>query len=126
MLCLSAASACSPVMEMNRPDPVDISRFKPGDQHLDVIKALGAPVSNLKDGQDSCDIYKLYTRGPNAGGKAAIAFGEVAADIFTLGLAEVIFTPIEAGTKHGKHTVTICYDADEKMTKLEESEIATD
>lgn len=73
-----------------------------------------------------CDIYKLYTRGPSAGGKAAIAFGEVAADIFTLGLAEVVFTPIEAGTKHGKHTITICYDTDEKMTKLEESEVATD
>lgn len=114
--CFSYFSAgCSPVMEATRPTPVDISQFAVGESRVNIVEALGAPIANVKNGDQSCDVYKLYTRGPGGVGKGVIAAGEGAADVVTLGLAEVVFTPIEAGTRNAKHTVTFCYDKDGKL-----------
>jgi hypothetical protein len=111
---------CSPVMEANRPDPVDMSQFKPGEQHIDVVKILGPAKSIIASGANSCDVYQLYTRGPDSAGKAGIAFGEALVDIGTLGLAELIFTPVEVGTKNSLHTVILCYSPDGALASMEE------
>ena len=108
-------SACSPFMEANRPDTVDLTKFSSGQTRLSVLSAIGSPVASEPDGNTSCDIYKLYTHGPDAGGKGAIAVGEIAVDIFTLGLSELVFTPVEAVTKNSKHTVLFCYDVGTKL-----------
>ncbi len=110
-------------MEANRPDPVDLKEFGIGEKRIDVLAKLGSPASSVPDSSNSCDIYKLYTHGPGRGGKTAIAVGEAAADVFTLGLAEVVFTPVEAGTKSGKHTVLFCYDNGDKLVSVRESEM---
>jgi hypothetical protein len=112
-------AACSPVMEAYRPDPVDLAQFKVGEPRLDVLKALGPPSASAKDGPNSCDLYQLYIHGPDSGGKAAIAAGEAVADVFTIGLAEVIFTPTEVATKNSKYSVTMCYDPDEKLAAIQ-------
>lgn len=85
------------------------------------MEAIGAPTAKVKNGNQSCDIYKLYTRGLSNADKGFIAAGEGAADVVTLGLAEVVFTPIEAGTKDVKHTVTICYDKNGKLVSLHDA-----
>ena len=112
---------CSPVMEATRPTPVDTSQFAVGERRVQVVEAIGAPTANVKDGDQSCDVYKLYTRGPGGVGKGVIAAGEAAADVVTLGLAEVLFTPLEAGTRNAKHTVTFCYDKDGKLVSLHDA-----
>lgn len=114
--------ACSPVMEANRPDPVDMSQFVVGEKRLTVLAAIGAPTATTKDGDNSCDIYKLYTEGHSAAGKGAIAVGEAVADVFTLGLTEVIFTPAEGATQDSKHTVIFCYSPDDKLVSVNQSE----
>jgi hypothetical protein len=68
---------------------------------------------------------ELYTHGPSGAGKGAIAAGEVIADVFTLGLAEIIFTPTEAATKNTKHTVIFCYSPDGKLASMSHSDSAT-
>lgn len=108
-------------MEATRPTPVDTTQFAVGETRFQVVEAIGAPVASVKNNDQSCDVYKLYTRGPGGVGKGAIAAGEGVADVFTLGLAEVIFTPIEAGTKNAKHTVTFCYDKDEKLLSFNDA-----
>jgi hypothetical protein len=113
-----AATGCSPVMEATRPTPVDIQQFTVGESRTQVIGVLGSPSSSIKDGDHSCDVYRLYTRGPGGVEKGAIAAGEAVADVFTLGLTEVIFTPVEAGTRNAKHTVTVCYDDSGKMLSV--------
>ena len=105
-------------MEATRPTPFDISQFAVGESRTQVIGVVGSPISQTKDGDDSCDVYKLYTRGPGDVEKGAIATGEVVADVFTLGLAEIIFTPVEYGTRNAKHTVTFCYDDGEKLLSM--------
>jgi hypothetical protein len=116
-----ALSSCAPVMEANRPDPVDLSQFHVGQHRLDVVKVLGAPVASVNDGPKSCDVYQLYTHGPSGVGKAGIAFVEGVADVFTLGLAEVISTPVEAGTKNSLHAVTMCYSQDGTLLSVDEA-----
>lgn len=108
---LLALSSCAPVMEATRPNPVDIHQFMIGEPRMSVIQVIGAPQSNLRNSaEQSCDVYRLYTRGPDAISRGAIAAGEAVADVFTLGLTEIIFTPVEVGTRQSQHTVTFCYD----------------
>ena len=86
-----------------------------------MVEAIGAPTASVKDRGQSCDVYKLYTRGPGGVGKGAIAAGEAVGDVLTLGLTEVVFTPIEGGTRNERHTVTFCYNEDNKLLSLNDS-----
>jgi len=116
---------CSVVMEATRPDPVDTSQIAVGESRMQVIGIVGAPAAQgVKDGNTSCDIYKLYTRGPNDIGKGAIATGEAVADFFTLGLTEIVFTPVEGATRNAKHTVTFCYDQNEKLVTMNDGGVS--
>ena len=119
-------SGCAPMMEANRPNPVDLKKFVVGQtSRMTVIADVGSPASVEKDEGNSCDVYSLYTHGPSGAGKGFIAAGEVLADIATLGLAEIIFTPTEAATKSSKHTVLFCYDSNGKLASVKESEAAS-
>lgn len=113
-------------MAATRPDPVDTKQFVVGQTRVSVLSELGNPVANTPDGPNSCDIYKLFTRGPSAVGKGVMTAGYLVADVFTLGLTEVIFTPVEAATRNSKHTVVICYDKDGKLASLKESDTSVD
>jgi hypothetical protein len=113
-------SGCGVALEASRPTPVDLTQITPGQDRLQVVGKLGAPIGTTKNGDQSCDVFSVYTRGPGAGGKAAIAAGEAVADVFTLGLTELVFTPVEAGTQNEKHNVTACYDSGMKLATLQE------
>ena len=65
-------AGCSPVMEATRPTPVDTSQFAVGESRLQVVEAIGAPTASLKDRGQSCDVYKLYTRGPAVSAKGQL------------------------------------------------------
>ena len=118
-------TSCSTVMEANRPDPVDMSQFVVGEKRMSVLAEVGAPMATTKDGNNSCDVYKLYTEGHSTAGKVGIAAGEAIADVFTLGLAEVIFTPAQAATEDNKHAVIFCYAPDDKLISVNQSDNAS-
>ncbi len=110
---LCFVSGCSIYMEATRPTPVDLGKFHPGDSRSSVTQELGSPVTTSKgSGGTSCDLYLLYTKGYGVAGKAPIAVGELAADFFTLGLAEIVLSPTEAATRNEKRTVWFCYQND--------------
>jgi hypothetical protein len=118
---LPLIAGCSPVLEATRPTPIDLSHFRPGQTHDSVTEEIGTPqgASAEADGA-SCDSYRLYTHGPGGAGKAGIALLEGAADVFTIGLAEVVLTPTEAATRNQLHPVSFCYK-DGKLVKVVES-----
>jgi hypothetical protein len=120
-----SVQACSPFMEADRPNPVRLSQFPIGESRMDVLSKIGGPLSTTQDSGNSCDIYKLYTTGPSKGGKTAIAAGEAVADVFTLGLAEVIFTPTEIATKNEEHVTVFCYSPDDKLVSVTQADTAT-
>jgi len=117
-LLASYAFACSVYMEATRPTPVDLNEYQEGMTRDAVLEKLGAPDTTAAESDGtSCDFYKLYTRGYGAGGKIPIAIAEGAADVFTIGLAEIVLTPTEGVTKNEKHPVTICYK-DQKLARI--------
>jgi len=101
---------CSIVMEATRPAPVRLAQFDPGESRDDVVAKLGEPISNTTDADGaSCDLYSLPLSGYGNWAKAGIAFGEFLADVGTIGIAEVVSTPTEAGTRNKKTPVWFCY-----------------
>jgi hypothetical protein len=114
-------AGCSVYMEANRPTPVNLAEYESGQSRESVIGRLGAPAGSTQyPGGDSCDLYQLYTKGYGTGGKVAAAVVESAADVFTLGLAEVVLTPTEAATKNELHPVKFCYH-DQKLTMVSDN-----
>lgn len=111
-------TACSTGMEANRPVPVDLSQFHPGDSRFNVVSVAGAPEGSITDTSGPCDVYKLYTTGLGGFGKGVITAGETITDIGTLGLAEIIWTPVQAGTKPHEHTVMFCYDKNDRLLSV--------
>jgi len=103
-------AGCSVVMEATRPAPVRLAQFNPGESRDDVVAKLGEPVSTTTDADGaSCDLYSLPLAGYGNWAKAGIAFGEFLADVGTIGIAEVVSTPTEAGTRNKKTPVWFCY-----------------
>jgi hypothetical protein len=102
-------SACSVYMEENRPEPTRLDQFQPGENRNEVLEKLGAPVTSAEYNAMNCDLYQLYLSGYGQGGKVPIALVETAADVFTLGLAEIVSTPTEEATRNKKSPVWFCY-----------------
>ncbi len=118
-LCLSG---CSVFMEASRPSPVNLSQFGAGESRQDVQADLGPPVSAaVETNGEQCDTYHLYTHGYGAMTKVGVAVGEAAADVFTLCLTELVFTPFEIATENSQHPVTFCYQQG-KLARLRESQ----
>jgi hypothetical protein len=117
LLVLCFVSGCSVYMEATRPTPVDLGKFHPGDSRSSITQELGSPVTTSKSADGTiCDLYLLYTKGYGVAGKAPIAVGELAADVFTIGLAEIVLSPTEAATRNEKRTVWFCYQNDALLT----------
>jgi len=103
-------AGCSVVMEATRPAPVRLAQFDPGESRDGVVAQLGEPISTTTDADGaSCDLYTLPLSGYGNWAKAGIAFGEVLADVGTIGIAEVVSTPTEAATRNKKTPVWFCY-----------------
>ncbi len=103
-------SGCSVWMETHRPTPVNPHQFVVGESRSDVVIKLGNPLSTVPGPNgESCDVYRLYTKGLNGAEKTGIAIGEGAADVVTLGLSEILFTPAESATANKKRPVVFCY-----------------
>jgi hypothetical protein len=109
----SIITGCSVVMEATRPAPVRLAEFTPGESRDAVVSKLGEPTTSTTDADGaSCDLYSLPLSGYGALAKTSIAFGEVVADFFTLGIAEAVSTPTEAITRNKKTPVWFCYRND--------------
>jgi hypothetical protein len=111
-------TSCSPGMEARRPTPVDIGQFKPGQTRLAIVSTLGAPEGQISTADGNCDLYSLYTTGLGGLGKGLVTAGEVLTDVATLGLAEIVWTPVQAGTQPAKHTVTVCYTKEDTSISI--------
>jgi hypothetical protein len=92
-LMLFSFAGCSPVMEVTRPTPTDLSQFQTGEPRDSVVGSLGNPITTYTEHDGaSCDTYELYTKGYGAIAKVPVALAETAADVFTIGLAEFVLS----------------------------------
>ena len=110
-------SGCAVYMAANQPGNKNMDLLKAGMPRDSIMAEFGAPVNTeTKDGEKT-DIYR-FRQGYSQGEKAFRSVGHGVADVFTLGLWEVIGTPAEA-TFNGKDmAVKIIYDRNDKVKEV--------
>lgn len=115
---LLAISGCSVYMAAKQPGAKDLSVLKEGTPRGHVIAELGAPVWSGDKGGSKVDIF-AFTQGYSAGAKAGRAFFHGAADFFTLGLWEVVGTPVESVASGTEMKVEVTYDEKDQVKAAE-------
>ena len=110
-------SGCAVYMAANQPAKKDVSVLKAGSPRTTVIAELGAPVHTSERAGLKVDVYN-FVQGYTGVERGARAVLHGAADVFTLGLWEVIGTPIEGAANGTKVSVEVSYDKEERVTKV--------
>lgn len=119
LLVLSAATAslqsgCSVFMAAKQPDKKNLGLLEPGHHRAQLIAEFGAPIhTETKDG-NKVDVFR-FVQGYSTGAKTSRALFHGAADVFTLGLWEVVGTPTEAAFDGNDMAVQVNYDAQDKV-----------
>ena len=117
LVCL-LVSGCSVGMAMSGQEQKDTSILFPGAPRQVVIAKLGPPETSVKDKDGNyVDSYVIVKGNAPSTGRA-VAHG--ALDVVTLGLWEVVGTPMEMGAgREDVSRVIIYYDATEKIRDLQ-------
>ena len=89
--------------------------LKVGTPRSTVVAEFGAPVETITRGGAKVDLHVVQGySGLEKGGRAVL---HGAADVFTLGLWEVVGTPIEGYANGTKVSVEITYDREDRVVK---------
>jgi hypothetical protein len=100
---------CSVVMAVKQPDKKNADLFKVGTPRSILVAEFGAPVtSEVKEGK-KCEIF-TFMQGYSKGSKVARAAWHGVADVFTLGLWEVVGTPTELIFSGERTAYQVTYD----------------
>jgi hypothetical protein len=118
-LALMAGSlmGCSVYMAANQPDKKDMGVLKAGTPRSAVLAELGTPVETITRSGAKVDLF-TFTQGYSGLEKGGRAVLHGAADVLTLGLWEVVGTPIEGYANGTKVSVEISYDREERVAKV--------
>lgn len=108
-------AGCSVGMAISgKPEP-NLGAFRVGSMRGEVEVQLGSPISStsLPDGR-RIDVYEYELGNRPSAGRAV---GHAVLDVLTLGLWELVGTPIEA-FQGSKHRIAITYGPDEKVMDI--------
>lgn len=122
ILFMFVVSSCSVGMAMSGEEQKDTSILFPGSPRVVVIAKLGPPETSTKD-EEGCytDSYSIVKGNAPSTGRAVAHAG---LDVLTLGLWEVIGTPMEMGAANENHSrVVIYYDAEDKIRDIQKIEV---
>lgn len=107
-------TSCSVGMALHgKPEP-NVGALTIGQDRDIVLLNLGQPEQTYFTEDKKVDVFEIQKGNAPSGGRA---LGHGAMDVLTLGLWEIIGTPIEA-TIGSKQMLTIEYDENEKVTKI--------
>ena len=110
-------TACSVVMATKQPDKKPIELFKAGTPRSLLLAEFGLPtVSEEKEGKKH-EIF-IFTQGYSAGAKTGRAVFHGAADVFTLGLWEVIGTPAEGTFTGTDMAYEVSYNENDRIDSV--------
>jgi hypothetical protein len=110
-----ALSACSVGMALSGKDNPDLGAIRVGAARGEVEMHLGPPIksASLDDGLRA-DVYEYQIGNEPSAGRA---IGHGVMDVLTLGLWEVVGTPIE-GVQGETYHATITYDRSDKVVDI--------
>ena len=119
MVTLMFGQGCGVYMAFTQPDPVSYEWLNPGQaQRGMVMSVLGTPVESIstEDG-GRVDTYRFY-EGTSTGWSAGRAMLHMMADLFTLGLWEIVATPTEFAIRGDKITTQAVFDSKDVLRKF--------
>jgi len=112
-----AASGCSVAMAAHQPSKKDVGLFAHGVPRNLVVGEVGAPIaSEIKAGK-RVDVF-AFTQGYSKAARVSRTIGHGAADVFTLGLWEVVGTPTEAAFNGSSKVYEVTYDASDRIEQV--------
>lgn len=116
MMAVSGAG-CSAYMAANQPGQKDLSLMSPGQPRARLIAEFGTPIhTEVKDGVRR-DIFQ-WKQGYHGGVKAGRAVGHAVASVATLGLWEVVGTPVEGHFNGSDLSAEVTYDSEDRVAKI--------
>jgi len=116
-LTLNLLSGCSIYSALNAPAPVSYESIKIGHDRMEVISVLGSPKLSDTKGVYTTDSFE-FIDGNSAGYKVRV-LPYLAGDLFTFGLAEIIFWPLEKLALDGSSDrAIVSYDMDNKVNSI--------
>ena len=107
-------SGCSVYMAANQPPAKNIDLFKVGTPRSALLAEFGYPTSSEDKGGKKYDIFR-FTQGYSGGAKAGRAVAHGVASVLTLGLWEVIGTPVEAINSGDLTAYEVGYGGDDRV-----------
>jgi hypothetical protein len=115
MLFIVTSSACSIYKVASQPGPADLKGLGVGSPRTQVIASLGIPKFSDTDPEGRKQDVFEFQSGFNQASKARI-LPYLAADVFTLGLAELVLWPIEMTVmERAVCTAMASYDPSQKV-----------
>jgi hypothetical protein len=108
-------AGCSVGMALSGSQNPDLGAVRTGATRGEIELHLGTPTrSTLLEGGHRADVYEYEVGNEPSAGRAA---GHAVMDVLTLGIWEIVGTPIE-GVQGEKYTATIVYDENDKVVDL--------
>jgi hypothetical protein len=118
-ICLLALSACSVVKASNQEEAKDLSVLKLYNSQSQIVGGIGSPASSAINALGfRVDTY-AFTNGYNAAVRASRTLGHAVADVGTLGLWEIVGTPIESGFNGSKVNGQVVYNLQDRAIKIQ-------
>jgi hypothetical protein len=89
------SNGCSIASALSQPAYVDFGEFKLGESRIRVAELIGPPKVSTQEPPDNhlVDYHEFISGTPGATRLRVV--GYIAGDVFTLGLAEIVFWPVE-------------------------------
>jgi hypothetical protein len=108
---------CSVFMAAKQPGKLNVDLFKVGTHRSMLLAEFGLPIVAEEREGKKYEIFR-FVQGYSAGAKAGRAVFHGAADVFTLGLWEIVGTPTE-GTFNGQDMAyEVSYDKDSRVDSV--------
>lgn len=110
-------TGCSVFMAAKQPEKKDTKMLVVGVPRAIVLSELGAPVSTVRKSSETVDVFS-FKQGYGKAAKFGRTMLHGVADIATLGLWELIGTPVESSFDGNNVAYQITYDENENIKNV--------
>lgn len=90
---------CSIYKAATAPTPIALENVKVGANRVNVVGTLGVPKSTETRNEQRIDVYEFVNGSPSESKVRILVY--IAGDLFTIGLSELLFWPLELGLGQG-------------------------